>query len=198
MAVRIWRRAADLRPPTSLALPIAELPGAADLHFASRLLATDAVVLMTHSFEQDSRIIASILGDARKCPPAYIGILGPQRRTREVLAEAARLLHLANPEDRAEEWLAELHAPTGIDLGAETPATIAALNPCGDSESIECGDWETAASGPRSRSECRPTLKLLYEFSGLPLNQAALAVLCASSTSRNFASHADGPSRRAR
>ena len=108
-----------------LALPIAELPGAADLHFASRLLATDAAVLMTHSFEQDSRIVASILGDARKCPLAYIGILGPQRRTREVLAEAARLLHLVNPEDRAEEWLAELHAPTGIDLGAETPATIA-------------------------------------------------------------------------
>ena len=108
-----------------LALPIEELPGAADLHFASRLLGTDAVVLMTHSFEQDSRIIASILGDARKCPLAYIGILGPQRRTREVLAEAARLLHLVNPEDRAEEWLAELHAPTGIDLGAETPATIA-------------------------------------------------------------------------
>jgi xanthine/CO dehydrogenase XdhC/CoxF family maturation factor len=80
---------------------------------------------MTHSFEQDSRIIASIFGDARKCPLAYIGILGPQRRTREVLAEAARLLRLANPEDRAEEWLAELHAPTGIDLGAETPATIA-------------------------------------------------------------------------
>ena len=27
--------------------------------------------------------------------------------------------------DRAEQWLAQLHAPTGLDLGAETPAAIA-------------------------------------------------------------------------
>ena len=57
--------------------------------------------------------------------PAYLGVLGPQRRTREVLAEAARLLGLPNIAERAEQWLAQLHAPTGLDLGAETPATIA-------------------------------------------------------------------------
>ncbi len=46
----------------------------------------DAAIVMTHSFEQDSKILASLLSLA--APPAYIGVLGPQRRTRELLAEA--------------------------------------------------------------------------------------------------------------
>src|SRR4029079_7169839 len=62
---------------------------------------------------------------ARENLPAYVGVLGPQRRTREVLAEAARLLDLEATPQRIEEWLAQLHAPTGLDIGAETPAAIA-------------------------------------------------------------------------
>jgi xanthine/CO dehydrogenase XdhC/CoxF family maturation factor len=85
----------------------------------------DAAIVMTHSFEQDSRILAFLL--ARDPVPAYIGVLGPQRRTRELLAEAAALLHL--PETavaaQAERWLARLHAPTGLDLGSESPETVA-------------------------------------------------------------------------
>ncbi len=84
---------------------------------------TDAAILLTHSFEQDSRIIAGLL--MRESLPVYLGILGPQRRTREVLAEAAKLLALPDPTERSEEWLAQMHAPTGLDLGAETPAAIA-------------------------------------------------------------------------
>jgi xanthine dehydrogenase accessory factor len=120
--------ATNARFPNSndvMVLPIAELPDAADSLFSTRLLPTDAAVLMTHSFEQDSRVLASILGDSRIFPLAYLGVLGPQRRTRELLVKAARLLHLSAPADRAEQWLAQLHAPTGLDLGAETPATIA-------------------------------------------------------------------------
>jgi xanthine dehydrogenase accessory factor len=105
-----------------LALAISTLPEAAS-SFLANLKATDAAVLMTHSFEQDSRILAALL--SRDFLPAYLGVLGPQRRTREVLAESARLLLLANPAEQAEQWLAQLHAPTGLDLGAETPAAIA-------------------------------------------------------------------------
>ena len=61
----------------------------------------------------------------REVQPAYVGVLGPQRRTREVLAEAAKLLGSSTHTQRAEEWLPFLHAPTGLDLGAETPAAIA-------------------------------------------------------------------------
>ena len=89
------------------------------------MLSTDAAVLMTHSFEQDSHILASLLNDAGEFPFAYVGVLGPQRRTREALVEAARLRHLTPGADQIDSWLAQLHAPTGIDLGADTPASIA-------------------------------------------------------------------------
>jgi xanthine dehydrogenase accessory factor len=89
------------------------------------LLATDAAVLMTHSFEQDSHILAALLDDGRRFPYAYVGVLGPQRRTREALVEAARLRGLAADPEGVESWLAQLHGPTGLDLGADTSASIA-------------------------------------------------------------------------
>ncbi|HET7103674.1 MAG TPA: XdhC family protein [Terracidiphilus sp.] len=100
------------------ALPIAELPAATSHHLP--LLGTDAAMVMTHSFEQDSHILASLLLLAAPLP--YIGVLGPQRRTRDLLAEASRLLNLP---DRGERWPAQLHAPAGLDLGGETPAEVA-------------------------------------------------------------------------
>jgi len=102
-------------------LPIFDLPEAAPRDLQMR--PSDAAVVMTHSFDQDSRILASLLG--LNALPAYLGVLGPQRRTRELLAEAARLLQMPATDERIELWLAQLHAPTGLDLGAETPATIA-------------------------------------------------------------------------
>jgi xanthine/CO dehydrogenase XdhC/CoxF family maturation factor len=94
----------------------------------ANLRSQDAAVVMSHSFEQDSRALASLL--ALDEGPAYIGVLGPQRRTRELLVEAARLLNLSldpsfSNSAWAERWLGELHAPTGLDLGAESPETIA-------------------------------------------------------------------------
>jgi xanthine/CO dehydrogenase XdhC/CoxF family maturation factor len=104
-------------------LPSGDLPQAGTKTLP--LLNTDAAVLMTHSFEQDSHILASLLDDAGEFPFAYVGVLGPQRRTREALVEAARLRHLAPSADHIDGWLSQLHAPTGIDLGADTPASIA-------------------------------------------------------------------------
>lgn len=105
-----------------LTLPIAEMPVKNPSPIAE-VKATDAAILVTHSFDQDARIMASLL--TRENLPAYVGVLGPQRRTREVLAEAARLLGLEDSPQRIEQWLEQLHAPTGLDIGAETPAAIA-------------------------------------------------------------------------
>jgi xanthine dehydrogenase accessory factor len=85
--------------------------------------AGDAAVVMTHSFEQDAEIISHLLDGPLW--PAYVGVLGPQRRTRELLEEVARRLDLVPSAHLIESWLEQLHAPTGLDLGAETPATIA-------------------------------------------------------------------------
>jgi xanthine/CO dehydrogenase XdhC/CoxF family maturation factor len=109
-------------------LPIKDLPGIPfnDSSKAfSALRRQDAAVVMTHSFEQDAKILACLL--ALETPPAYIGVLGPQRRTGELLCEAARLLNFPAGAiaAQAERWLAQLHAPTGLDLGAESPETIA-------------------------------------------------------------------------
>jgi xanthine/CO dehydrogenase XdhC/CoxF family maturation factor len=109
-------------------LPIKEIPGVVPeppLTAFSCLRSEDAAVVMTHSFEQDSRILACLL--ALESPPAYIGVLGPQRRTRELLAEAVCLLNFpaSTTADQMDRWLAQLHAPTGLDLGAESPETIA-------------------------------------------------------------------------
>lgn len=110
-------------PPSPFAGPPAGPPSAfANLH------PHDAAVVMAHSFEQDARILASLL--ARSAPLAYLGVLGPQRRTRELLGEAGRWLGPPpNPTPttaaQVERWLAQLHAPTGLDLGAESPETIA-------------------------------------------------------------------------
>ncbi len=106
-----------------VSLPIDELPESAVKHLP--LLSSDAAILVTHSFEQDTRILASLLHASHNFSLAYVGVLGPQRRTREALAEAARLLGLAPNTDRIERWLAQVYAPIGIDLGAETPASIA-------------------------------------------------------------------------
>jgi xanthine dehydrogenase accessory factor len=109
-------------------LPIKELPriqSDESQRAFGHLHREDAAVVMTHSFEQDSKILACLL--AMDISPAYIGVLGPQRRTYELLNEAARLLNLpaSSFPAQVERWLAKLHAPTGLDLGAESPETIA-------------------------------------------------------------------------
>lgn len=114
--------AGELSPPQGEDLP----PALADLR------REDAAVVLSHSFEQDVRALAALL--ALAAPPAYIGVLGPERRTRELLQEVARRTGLVTDfgcsaetqiEDWIERWLARLHAPTGLDLGAESPETIA-------------------------------------------------------------------------
>jgi xanthine/CO dehydrogenase XdhC/CoxF family maturation factor len=107
-------------------LPIHDLPAlppAAPQPPFDTVCPWDAAILLSHSFQQDARILASLL--ALDTPQAYLGVLGPQRRTREVLAESARLLGLPADAERIEGWLSQLHAPTGLDLGAESPETIA-------------------------------------------------------------------------
>jgi xanthine/CO dehydrogenase XdhC/CoxF family maturation factor len=107
-------------------LPATDSPGYAASPPFANLRPHDAAVVMTHSFQQDAYILATLL--ALETPIAYIGVLGPQRRTRELLAEAARRQHPASPsfiESQIDRWLTQLHAPTGLDLGADSPTTIA-------------------------------------------------------------------------
>jgi xanthine dehydrogenase accessory factor len=72
--------------------------------------ARTAAIVMSHSFAQDTFFLEALL--AR--PIGYLGVLGSRRRTLDLLA---RLGHEGMP--------AALHAPAGLDIGAETPEQIA-------------------------------------------------------------------------
>ncbi|MFQ6001762.1 MAG: XdhC family protein, partial [Anaerolineae bacterium] len=49
---------------------------------------------------------------------AYIGMIGSRRRVKGVFK-------LLKDEGYAEESIARIHAPVGLDIGAQTPAEIA-------------------------------------------------------------------------
>jgi xanthine dehydrogenase accessory factor len=72
--------------------------------------ATEAyVVIMHHHRDADREAVAVALDSKAR----YIGVLGPARRTRELLDELGR---------RSDH---RVHAPIGLDVGAETPEQIA-------------------------------------------------------------------------
>jgi xanthine/CO dehydrogenase XdhC/CoxF family maturation factor len=76
----------------------------------------DAAVLMTHSYEQDRKVLGALLSREMK----YIGILGPRRRTERLIADLAPELDLTPAE-----CMSRLHTPVGLDLGGHSPAAIA-------------------------------------------------------------------------
>ena len=74
------------------------------------------VVVMSHTYLRDVEYLRAILGSAVR----YIGMLGPRDRTGRILADLA-----AAETPPTEEDIAKLHAPAGLDIGAESPAEIA-------------------------------------------------------------------------
>jgi xanthine/CO dehydrogenase XdhC/CoxF family maturation factor len=85
---------------------------------ASQLAADDSVfaVVMTHRYAEDLSLLRALLPQ----PLAYLGLLGPRKRTERLLAQ---LRTEGFVPDAA--MLAKLHAPVGLDLGGSTPETVA-------------------------------------------------------------------------
>ncbi|MCY7376384.1 MAG: XdhC family protein [Pyrinomonadaceae bacterium] len=70
-------------------------------------------VIMTHNYDRDRDILRRLLRS--KC--LYVGALGPKKRTEKLLEEIG-----GNFTDKQ---LKRLHAPIGLDIGADTPEEIA-------------------------------------------------------------------------
>ena len=70
-------------------------------------------VILTHNYERDRNILRRLLHS--KC--LYIGALGPRKRTEKLLEEIG--------ETFSDQQLKRLYAPVGLDIGADTPETIA-------------------------------------------------------------------------
>jgi xanthine/CO dehydrogenase XdhC/CoxF family maturation factor len=71
-----------------------------------------AVLLMSHDFNHDRRML-TVFAPRR---PAYLGMLGPRKRFLKMRDELAEM---------DLEGLPFLHAPTGLEIGAESPNEIA-------------------------------------------------------------------------
>ena len=76
----------------------------------------DAVVLMTHSYEQDRAWLAAVLPAA----PRYLGLLGARHRSALLVSEAAAMLGWS-----LERVCEGLFAPVGLDLGGDGAEAIA-------------------------------------------------------------------------
>lgn len=77
-----------------------------------------AVAVMTHSLVQDAHWLQGVLHSE----PCYVGQLGPRERTERLLAGIHE--QLANPQDEL-PGLECLHYPIGLDLGGDTPESVA-------------------------------------------------------------------------
>jgi xanthine dehydrogenase accessory factor len=111
--------AVDDRPEllTEDALPNADVrfPGSVeDAVSAHPIAANTSVVVVTRSYDLDARILPLLLDT----PARYIGVMGSRRRwetTRDALAESGL----------TDDDLGRVHAPIGVEIGAETVEEIA-------------------------------------------------------------------------
>ena len=72
-----------------------------------------AVVVMSHDYLRDAAFVGSFLGRG----VAYLGVLGPRDRTERLLAELPSALSAAD--------LGRIHAPAGLDIGADGAEQVA-------------------------------------------------------------------------
>ncbi len=73
-------------------------------------------VIMTHNFEKDRKLLRTLL----QSPARYVGLLGPKTKFDNILQALEQEGFKPGVEERK-----KLHAPIGLDLGAETPEEIA-------------------------------------------------------------------------
>lgn len=75
-----------------------------------------SVAILTHNYALDRDLLERLL----PLDLAYVGLLGPALRKDQILEEIAN-----EGLEPAARSLARLHAPIGLDLGADTPETVA-------------------------------------------------------------------------
>jgi xanthine/CO dehydrogenase XdhC/CoxF family maturation factor len=123
-AISLVRQAAELGWRVTVAdvrralLNFEHFPGAADFcdadpEAAAAALAPDgrtAVVLMSHNYLRDIAYLRSFL----VATWGYLGVLGPRGRTEQMLGELG-----------SSEAIDRVHAPAGLDIGAEGPEEVA-------------------------------------------------------------------------
>lgn len=104
---------------TSERFPEADQVTATPIASALASLTTDArtaAVIMTHHYVHDLPLLSGLLGR----PLVYLGLLGPRKRAERLLADIEKTGRRVSAEEHA-----RLHAPVGLDLGGDTPESVA-------------------------------------------------------------------------
>lgn len=112
---------ADTRPQfgTSERFPAADrliVAPAAELVTRASPDSSALAVVMTHHYVHDVPILRHLLPR----PLRYLGLLGPRKRAEKILGDLTAEGVVVTPETRA-----RLHAPVGLDLGADAPEQVA-------------------------------------------------------------------------
>lgn len=90
--------------------------GAAETFGQLQITSRTGILVMTHNYLHDRELLPLILNST----VPYVGLLGSRRRTEKLLCDLQkRGLELTSMQK------ARLHAPVGLDIGAETPDEIA-------------------------------------------------------------------------
>jgi xanthine dehydrogenase accessory factor len=92
-----------LARPEEVAATIAIGPGA-------------AAVILTHDFSHDQELLRTLLPSQA----SYIGLLGPSKRAEQLLEKLRETGFVPTPQQ-----LSRLHAPVGLNIGAESPEELA-------------------------------------------------------------------------
>lgn len=79
------------------------------------LVPSDHVVLMTHDFDRDVRLLTDLI--SKISPNQYVGILGPHKRMDKLQNALGGFL--------SKELRSQFYSPIGLDLGAQGPYEIA-------------------------------------------------------------------------
>lgn len=75
--------------------------------------ARPAAVILSHRYERDRDLLEGLLGSKT----SYIGVLGPRARALRLLADVGQ-------DTLSTDVARRVHAPIGLDIGAETPQEI--------------------------------------------------------------------------
>lgn len=143
------RIAARERFPRGTDLHVGDVASVQPLIDARR---TALAVVMSHHYPSDAGTLKMLL----ETRAAYVGMLGPARRTDRILREIGRERASLSLADRA-----RLHAPVGLDLGAQTPAQIA-LSILAEIQAVlaHANARPLSSRGPRSIHLAEPSVVL--------------------------------------
>lgn len=134
--------------------------------------AEDAVVLMTHSYEQDRTLLTELLALA----PRYLGLLGARHRSALLLRQACE----ASGTEFADA-VGRVHAPIGIELGGDGPESIALAIASEIQMVLQYGPGKFAGNGRRMNVaeaerllEAFPASTMLYTACAMDLDASTI------------------------